>query len=161
MARSVPATVRFSGWPWALIAGTPAIALGIFADGFIPSYAIDFLTLGVAIALIAYERIHPAFIEVGGEAVSFKGHFFWNSPQRLEYRDISRFEYQRFGRNRRDASAWMIVAVLRAPAGGRATLPVFGRKPFVYLKNALAEWQTAHGCLEPTAFANFSDDVRL
>lgn len=117
----------------------------------------------LVISLLVLAGVHPAFIEADRDRVSFKGHFLWAQPRTLEYRDILRFEYRRFGQGvRQNNDLWLVVAILRAGTPhNRVTLPYFGRKPFARLKTALTEWQIAHGCLEPTPFANFSEDVRI
>jgi hypothetical protein len=165
---------RFSGLPWSLISVAPALAAVCAWDwivalaapnGFIDESKLNYGVIAGwagAILLMAIELAHPAFIEVGKDAVAFKGHFFWSQPGVLQYRDILRFEYRRYGRGRENCNLWIIVAVMRPGSPRkRVTLPVFGRKPFARLKWSLAEWQTAHGCLEPTPFADFSEDVRV
>ncbi len=121
--------------------------------------------LGVAIAalLVFIERMRPGYIEVNKEFVSFRGHFFWSKEERLEYSNVLRFEYRRFNQGRNNSNIWIVVAVLRSARAdvARVTLPVLGRRPFARLKVALAEWQSAHGCLEQTAFAEFAEDVRV
>jgi hypothetical protein len=117
----------------------------------------------VAILVLGFAWARPAFIDVGRDAVNFRGHFFWAQPRTLEYRDVLRFEYRRYRQGgRQNNDLWLVIAILRSGTPhARVTLPYFGRKPFARLKSALAEWQIAHGCLEPTAFAEFSEDVRL
>jgi hypothetical protein len=169
-------TVRFSGLPWSLISAAPAVGVlwlmisiltmsGSNGDAALESKLniAAYVGWGVAIPLLGRAWARPAFIDVGRETVSFRGYFFWAQPRTLEYRDVLRFEYRRYRLGeRQNNELWLVVAIMRSgTTRTRATLPYFGRKPFGRLKSALAEWQIAHGCLEPIPFANFSEDVRF
>ena len=117
------------------------------------------LAVGTGMALLSLAK--PAYINVERDGLSFRDHWPWSGENQLNFKDVRCFEYERVpgGKNN---SSWKIVAIVSSAVGERRIgLPVLGRRPFATLKNALAEWQTAHDCLEPPRFADFAENVRL
>jgi len=117
--------------------------------------------LGVSILYLALKTTSSVQIEKDGVRTS--GVMRWSDQQHFLFADIRRFEerYWKPPLSRYGQGEWRLyVVTVEDGREVRSELPMDSTASFSMLKAALAEWQTAHGCLQPLPLADLSERVR-
>jgi hypothetical protein len=117
----------------------------------------------VAAVIICLALKRPWTIVIEPDGIKTKGIVEWSDQEHFRFADIRRFE-QRFWQYPLSESRqgiWRLYAItVEGDRETRHELPNWAGASFSELKRALADWQIAHGCLQPLPLADLSDRVR-
>jgi hypothetical protein len=117
--------------------------------------------LAAAMLYLALKRAWSIVIEPDG--VRTRGLVRWSDQEHFLFADIRRFDerYWRPPLTGGDQGRWRLYAVtVEGDCETRHELPNWDSSTFSRLKRALADWQTAHGCLQPLPLADLSEKIR-